>query len=59
MTPSKPPSGRTIVLELQREMEARLYPLMYRTLRPARLSTSIFIRTTTARFEPIVAAHCR
>lgn len=29
-----PPSGRTIVLELQREMEARLYPLMYRTLAP-------------------------
>jgi hypothetical protein len=31
----KPPSGRTIALELQREMEARLYPLMYRTLPPA------------------------
>jgi hypothetical protein len=30
-----PPSGRTIVLELQREMEARLYPLMYRTLAPS------------------------
>src|SRR5215218_1560745 len=29
-----PPSGRMIVLELQREMEARLYPLMYRTLPP-------------------------
>ena len=34
MTDVKPPSGRTIVLELQREMEARLYPLMYRTLPP-------------------------
>src|SRR5204863_200772 len=34
MTDVKPPSGRTIVLELQREMEARLYPLMYRTLAP-------------------------
>jgi hypothetical protein len=31
----KPPSGRTIVLELLREMESRLYPLMYRTLPPA------------------------
>jgi hypothetical protein len=31
----KPPSGRTIVLELQREMESRLYPLMYRTLPPS------------------------
>jgi len=30
-----PPSGRTIVLELQREMETRLYPLMYRTLAPS------------------------
>ena len=30
-----PPSGRTIVLELQREMEDRLYPLMYRTLAPS------------------------
>ena len=34
MTTLNPPSGRTIVLELQREMEARLYPLMYRTLAP-------------------------
>jgi hypothetical protein len=31
----KPPSGRTIVLELQQEMESRLYPLMYRTLPPS------------------------
>ena len=31
----QPPSGRTIVLELQREMESRLYPLMYRTLAPS------------------------
>jgi pSer/pThr/pTyr-binding forkhead associated (FHA) protein len=35
MTDVKPPSGRTIVLELQREMESRLYPLMYRTLPPS------------------------
>jgi len=35
MTTLNPPSGRTIVLELQREMEARLYPLMYRTLAPS------------------------
>jgi pSer/pThr/pTyr-binding forkhead associated (FHA) protein len=35
MSDVKPPSGRTIVLELQREMESRLYPLMYRTLPPA------------------------
>jgi hypothetical protein len=34
MTTLNPPSGRMIVLELQREMEARLYPLMYRTLAP-------------------------
>lgn len=34
MAESKPPSGRTIVLELQREMESRTYPLMYRTLAP-------------------------
>jgi hypothetical protein len=35
MSDVKPPSGRTIVLELQREMESRRYPLMYRTLPPA------------------------
>ena len=34
MAAPAPPSGRTIVLELQREMETRLYPLMYRTLPP-------------------------
>lgn len=33
-SPSRPPSGRTIVLELLQEMEARLYPLLYRTLPP-------------------------
>jgi hypothetical protein len=34
MKTSKPPSGRTIVLEILREMEERRYPLMYRTLPP-------------------------
>ena len=34
MKTSKPPSGRTIVLELLKEMEERRYPLMYRTLPP-------------------------
>jgi hypothetical protein len=34
MKTSKPPSGHTIVTELLREMEARLYPLLYRTLPP-------------------------
>jgi pSer/pThr/pTyr-binding forkhead associated (FHA) protein len=33
MTPN-PPTGRTIVRELLKEMEERLYPLMYRTLPP-------------------------
>jgi hypothetical protein len=32
---AKPPSGRTIVLELIKEMEERLYPLLYRTLPPS------------------------
>ena len=31
---SRPPSGRIIVTELLREMEERLYPLVYRTLPP-------------------------
>ena len=35
MTQMTPPSGRTIVAELLHEMEARLYPLMYRTLAPS------------------------
>ena len=35
MRTSKPPSGRTIVTELLREMEERLYPLVYRTLPPS------------------------
>ena len=34
MKPQKPPSGRTIVVELLKEMEERLYPLLYRTLPP-------------------------
>lgn len=34
MHTSRPPSGRTIVLELLKEMEDRLYPLLYRTLPP-------------------------
>jgi hypothetical protein len=34
MPTTKPPSGRTIVLELLKEMEERLYPLLYRTLPP-------------------------
>ena len=35
MKTSRPPSGRTIVLEILREMEERRYPLMYRTLPPS------------------------
>jgi hypothetical protein len=35
MRATTPPTGRTIVLELEREMEERLYPLFYRTLPPA------------------------
>ena len=35
MKPSKPPSGRTIVVQLLEEMEERLYPLLYRTLPPS------------------------
>jgi hypothetical protein len=34
MTTPNPPTGRTIVRELLKEMEERLYPLMYRTLPP-------------------------
>jgi hypothetical protein len=34
-TSAKPPSGRTIVLEILREMEERRYTLMYRTLPPS------------------------
>lgn len=34
MTDLKPPTGRAIVQELQRELESRLYPLMYKTLAP-------------------------
>jgi pSer/pThr/pTyr-binding forkhead associated (FHA) protein len=34
MTTTNPPTGRTIVRELLKEMEERLYPLMYRTLPP-------------------------
>jgi hypothetical protein len=34
MKPQKPPSGRTIVVELLKEMEERLYPLLYRTVPP-------------------------
>ena len=32
--PGQRPSGRTIILELVREMEERLYPLLYRVLPP-------------------------
>jgi hypothetical protein len=35
VTPVQPPSGRTIILELVKEMEARLYPLLYRILPPS------------------------
>jgi hypothetical protein len=35
MKVAAPPTGRKIVLELEREMEDRLYPLFYRTLPPA------------------------
>jgi hypothetical protein len=35
MKTTKPPTGRTIVLELRQEMEDRLYPLLYRTLAPS------------------------
>jgi pSer/pThr/pTyr-binding forkhead associated (FHA) protein len=31
----QPPSGRTIILELVKEMEERLYPLLYRVLPPS------------------------
>lgn len=34
MKPASPPTGRKIVLELVKEMEDRLYPLLYRTLAP-------------------------
>ena len=34
MSLSQPPTGRTIVRELVKEMEEQLYPLMYRTLPP-------------------------
>jgi hypothetical protein len=34
VTPVQPPSGRTIILELVKEMEERLYPLLYRVLPP-------------------------
>ena len=34
MKPGQRPSGRTIILELVREMEERLYPLLYRVLPP-------------------------
>ena len=35
MPPAHPPTGRTIVRELVKEMEEQLYPLMYRTLPPS------------------------
>jgi hypothetical protein len=35
MKVAAPPTGRKIVLELEREMQERLYPLFYRTLPPA------------------------
>ena len=35
VTPVLPPSGRTIILELVKEMEERLYPLLYRVLPPS------------------------
>jgi hypothetical protein len=35
MHATSPPTGRRIVLELEREMEDGLYPLFYRTLAPA------------------------
>ena len=35
MPPQQPPTGRTIVRELVKEMEEQLYPLMYRTLPPS------------------------
>ena len=35
VTPAQPPSGRTIILELVKEMEERLYPLLYRILPPS------------------------
>lgn len=34
MQTTRPPSGRAIVLELLKELEERLYPLLYRTLAP-------------------------
>ena len=35
MKAAHPPSGRTIILELVKEMEERLYPLLYRVLPPS------------------------
>ena len=35
MKTTRPPSGRLIVTELLKEMEERLYPLLYRTLPPS------------------------
>ncbi len=35
MKPAHPPTGRKIILELVKEMEERLYPLLYRTLPPS------------------------
>ncbi|MGH9173494.1 MAG: hypothetical protein ACRD1H_04005, partial [Vicinamibacterales bacterium] len=35
MNTSKAPTGQRIVLEIVKEMQARLYPLFYRTLAPS------------------------
>jgi hypothetical protein len=55
VTSPKPPSGRTIVLELLKEMEERRYPLFYRTLPPA--AYHVYLHPDDFRtVEPIVPA---
>jgi hypothetical protein len=52
---SKPPSGRTIVLELLKEMEERRYQLFYRTLPPT--AYHVYLHPDDFRtIEPVVPA---
>jgi hypothetical protein len=54
VTPVHPPSGRTIILELVKEMEERLYPLLYRILPPS--VYHVYLHPDDYRdVEPIVA----
>lgn len=50
---TSPPTGRKIVLELEREMEDGLYPLFYRTLAPAEYHVYLH-PDDYRRVEPIV-----